>query len=61
MAWSEYSDVPTDDARKCQVEGCHKKHAYSKNDAGRRIYSRYCSERTFPRGPRSPSLQLTVC
>lgn len=46
MVWSEYSDVPTDDARKCQVQGCHKKHAYSKNEAGRRIYSRYCSEHT---------------
>ncbi|KAK4118144.1 hypothetical protein N657DRAFT_685438 [Parathielavia appendiculata] len=46
MLWSDYSDVPTDDGRRCQVVGCHKKHAYSKNEVGQRIYSKYCSDHT---------------
>ncbi|KAK4097175.1 hypothetical protein N658DRAFT_297045 [Parathielavia hyrcaniae] len=46
MLWSDYSDGLVDDGRKCQVVSCHKKHAYSKNESGQRIYSKYCSDHT---------------
>ncbi|KAK3302716.1 uncharacterized protein B0T15DRAFT_422964 [Chaetomium strumarium] len=43
---SDYSDVPTDDSRKCQVEGCYRKHSYGRLRGGRKIYSKYCSDHT---------------
>ncbi|KAK4233555.1 hypothetical protein C8A03DRAFT_47928 [Achaetomium macrosporum] len=43
---SDYSDVPTDDSRKCQVEGCYRKHSYERLRGGRKIYSKYCSDHT---------------
>jgi hypothetical protein len=44
---SDYSEVLTDDSRKCEVEGCHRKHAFCRPDGIRKVYSRYCNERTF--------------
>ncbi|KAH6838574.1 hypothetical protein B0I37DRAFT_240897 [Chaetomium sp. MPI-CAGE-AT-0009] len=60
MPWSDTSynyysgpsEVLTDDSRKCQVEGCNKKHAFSRPDGDKKVYSRYCSshtcDRTYP-------------
>ncbi|KAK4150202.1 hypothetical protein C8A00DRAFT_37207 [Chaetomidium leptoderma] len=44
--YSDYSEVMTDDLRKCQVEGCHRRHAFARDDSGRKVYSRYCSDHT---------------
>ncbi|AEO68666.1 uncharacterized protein THITE_163041 [Thermothielavioides terrestris NRRL 8126] len=43
---SDYSEVLTDDSRKCQVEGCHRKHAFVRLAGGRKVYSKYCAEHT---------------
>ena len=57
---SEYPEVAIDDARKCQVDGCRKKHAYSRPDGDRKVYSRFCSTRASLQSMSSPrSLQLT--
>lgn len=44
---SDYSDISADGRRKCQVAGCHKKHAFTRPDGVRKVYSRYCSDRAF--------------
>ncbi|KAH6635862.1 hypothetical protein F5144DRAFT_565664 [Chaetomium tenue] len=50
--YSGPSEVLTDDSRKCQVEGCNKKHAFSRPDGDKKVYSKYCSnhtcEKTYP-------------
>ncbi|KAK4041149.1 hypothetical protein C8A01DRAFT_15110 [Parachaetomium inaequale] len=43
---SEYPEVAIDDARKCQVDGCRKKHAFSRPHGDRKVYSRFCSNHT---------------
>lgn len=42
---SDYSNVQTDDARRCQVEGCYKKHAFVRLSGNRKVYSKFCAER----------------
>jgi hypothetical protein len=45
---SDYSDVPSDDARRCQVIGCPKKHGFARVEGGKKIYSKYCPDRACP-------------
>ena len=67
MPWSDASynyysgpsEVHTDDSRKCQVEGCNKKHAFSRPDGDKKVYSKYCSNRASAHLPSNRSPQLT--
>jgi hypothetical protein len=45
--YSGPSDYFTDDRRKCEVEGCYRKNGFRRLDGIRKVYSRYCDDRTF--------------
>ncbi|KAL2177494.1 uncharacterized protein P884DRAFT_243641 [Thermothelomyces heterothallicus CBS 202.75] len=46
MTWSDFSDTTSEDWRKCQVPGCHKKHTGHTQHDERKVYSDFCFRHT---------------